>query len=558
MDSAFLDITIIISISACIAIVFQLIRQPSILAYILAGIIIGPLGLVHVSSQEMLETLSQIGITLLLFMLGLELRVSELRSVGKVAVITGIGQIVFTSLVGMFLSMALGFSMIASVYISIGLTFSSTIIIVKLLSDKKDLNSLYGKISIGFLLVQDFVAIIALVVLSGLQDSQSTIAVIPILLNILKALLLFGVVVLLSKSVFPRIVELFSHSRELLYVSSLAWALGFAAIVSSDYVGFSIEIGGFLAGLALANSIESFHIVTKVRALRDFFITIFFVLLGMGLSFSNLADVLLPAILMSLFVLIGNPVIVMIILGLLGYRKRTSFMAGLTVAQISEFSLIIIFLGNQLGHFGEQVISIMTIVAMITFTLSTYAIIHSRKLYKILEPLLGIFERKKLTENQTNETDVTNHTVIVGAHRLGMNMIEMLDNGENSSIVIVDFDPDRTKELSKQGFTVVFGDIADDEVRDRANIESAKLIVTTVPDIEDNIILIRNARRDNSDVQIIAMAQYDTDIQDLYLAGANYVIMPYGLVGRILGKVIKDQSFELLKHHKSPLQLNEK
>jgi FlaA1/EpsC-like NDP-sugar epimerase len=278
----------------------------------------------------------------------------------------------------------------------------------------------------------------------------------------------------------------------------------------------------------------------------------------MGLSFSNLSQALIPAIIMSIFVLVGNPLIVMIILGFLGYRKRTSFMAGLTVAQISEFSLIIVLLGKQVGHLSDLVISIITIVAMITFTLSTYAIIHSRKLYELLEPFLRIFERKRPHENGKSDTKVTNHTVIVGAHRLGMNMIEILGENETSSLVIVDFDPDRAKKLTKRGLNVIFGDIADDDVRERANIENAKLIVTTVPDIEDNIILIQNARRENPDVTIIAMAQYDTEIQDLYLAGASYVIMPYGLVGRILGKVIKDQSFELLEHQKSPLQLEGK
>src|SRR3989344_2772428 len=215
MGNIFLEITIVICIATVLALVFRLLKQPLILAYILTGILIGPFAFFNLSGKEVLQFMAQFGITLLLFMVGLELRISDLKSVGKVSLITGIGQIVFTSAIGFAICMALGFSALTSLYIAIALTFSSTIIIVKLLSDKKDLNSLYGKISVGFLLVQDFFAILFLIFLSGFSnvDGQE-LSVFSFGITLVKGAVMFGAIVYLSKSVFPKLVNLISQSTE--------------------------------------------------------------------------------------------------------------------------------------------------------------------------------------------------------------------------------------------------------------------------------------------------------------------------------------------------------
>lgn len=545
MHGIFFDITIIIVLAAILAIIFRLLKQPPVLAYILAGIILGPLGLYHIENQEALSSLSEVGITLLLFMLGLELKLGELRSVGKVALITGIGQIVFTSSLGFLLAVIFGIDPVAALYFSVALTFSSTIIIVKLLSDKKDLGSLYGKISIGFLLVQDFFAIIALILLSGLSTSSSpSFELIGIIL--LKASALFLLTIFLSNIFFPRLVHALSHSQEILFLSSLALAFGVSAFASSEYIGFSIEIGGFLAGLALANSIESTQIVAKIRSLRDFFIVLFFVLLGMNLVFADIASVLPTAIVFSLFVLIGNPLIVMILLGLLGYKKRTSFLAGLTVAQISEFSLIVIFLGNRIGHVPDEIVSLVTLVGIITFTLSTYAIMNGNTLFNMLQKYLGIFEKSKTVEKGSqNGSDYKNHIIIIGAHRIGGTVIKALAKYKDQ-MVIVDFNPDIIQELKNKNFNVVFGDIADPSIQEEAKIDKARIIFSTAPDYEDNIIIIRNVKRHNTKGKVLVSAQYEEDIQDLYEAGADYVFRPFELAGKSIARILKPENSKLL------------
>lgn len=547
MEGVFLDITLMLTLAVALGIVFRALRQPEILAYMLAGIIIGPLGLFRLHEPEAMHAFSEIGITLLLFILGLELKLSELRSVGKVALITGIGQIVFTSLIGFGICLLLGISPIASVYLSVALTFSSTIVIVKLLSDKKDLNALYGKVAIGFLLVQDFVAIIALIILAGFASGEGAALPEPstFLWLLGKAALLFAVMVYLSQKIIPRLIHKLSHSRELLFLFAIAWAFGISAVVSAPWMGLSIEIGGFLAGLALANSTESFQIVSKVRSLRDFFITLFFVLLGTNLVFESMGTILLPAVLLSAFVLVGNPLIVMIIMGAMGFRKRTSFMAGLTVAQISEFSLIVTFMGLRIGHISPELVSLVTLVAMITFTLSTYAIINSNQLYDWLKPWLRFFEKKSLRDEFNHDSqEMTNHIVLVGVNRMGRRILNRLKK-EKTPVLAVDFDPGVVDQLRQENIPVVFGDFADPDIREKAQLDKARLLISTLPDMADNLIVIHSVQ--NLDLQVIVAATQEQDIRELYDAGAHYVVMAYGMVGEMVGDMVADDKLHLLK-----------
>ncbi|KKQ34672.1 MAG: Transporter, CPA2 family [Microgenomates group bacterium GW2011_GWA2_37_6] len=550
MGNFYTELTIVICLAAFISIVFRFLKQPPVLAYILTGIILGPLALLRIQDTEVMRSLAEIGITLLLFMLGLELRFSELKSVGKISIITGIGQIVFTTVIGFIISTLLGFSPIAALYISIALTFSSTIIIVKLLSDKKDLNSLYGKISVGFLLVQDFVAIIALIFLSGF-GSGSSISYTDFILISLKAIVLFGWVIVLSKKLLPYLINKIAHSSETLFLFSLAWAFGIAAVISSPAIGFSIEIGGFLAGLALANSYESYQIITKIRPLRDFFITIFFVTLGMGLLISDFSTILIPGIILSLFVLIGNPLIVMILMGLLGYKKRTGFLAGLTVAQISEFSLIVMFMGSRIGHVTEQNVALITFVGAVTFVVSTYMILNGNTLYKILSPYLGVFERKNIREKNLKTKDFKNHIVLIGARRMGEGILEaLLKNKEE--VVVVDFDPDIIEKLKKNNVEAFFGDISDTEIQELASLEKARLVISTVSDTEDNLLLLQGLKKLKKKPKTVMLALEKNEAKELYDQGADYVVVPHIAGGNHLAKILVDENhMELIEEYAS-------
>ncbi len=532
----FYEISLLVFLAGLFSILFKLIKQPLVLAHIFTGAVLSFFVTRSAESVEFIDTLSKFGITFLLFLLGLELKFSELRSVGKVALITGIGQIVFTVLIGLCINLLLGFNLIESLLVAVALTFSSTIVIVKLLSDKKEINSLHGKISVGFLLIQDFCAIIALILITSLTDNVSSINLWGILFLLAKTVFIFAFIVYLSENVFPKIVKLISYNHELFYIVSIAWALGFASFLSLPFFGLTIEIGGFLAGLALANSVESTQIISRVRSLRDFFIMIFFVTLGASLTFNNIINVLPISIILSLFVLVGNPFIVLIILRRLGYSTKIGFKCGLAVAQISEFSLILAVAGMQKGFISNDTLSILTLVAAFTFTISTYMIMHSDKLFKIFESLFKIHNTNNDTSNVYSfSDDIKNHIVLIGVHRMGQSMLKFLPKDK---LVIVDFDPDKIKRLAKEGYKVVLGDVSDVEILELAKVRDANILVSTVPSFEENLILLTYLKILKTKPEVYVIAHDDVDKQDLKANGADHVIMPYSYTGEKLAKSI--------------------
>ncbi|MCL6096078.1 MAG: cation:proton antiporter [Patescibacteria group bacterium] len=551
MGNLFLDITVIICLAAGLSLIFRLLKQPEILAYILTGIIVGPLIVFRSANQDILQTMSQLGITLLLFMVGLEIRVSDLFALGKSLLAVALGQIFITFSLGFVLASLLNFAILPSFYIAVALTFSTTVIVVKILSDKRDLHSLYAKISLVILLAQDLLAILLLMFLSGFsQQTGGALPLVQFFLIAIKGVVLFTGVWYLSINIFPKLFELIARSSETLFLVSMAWVFGLTALVSSPYVGFSTEIGGFLAGLALANSIVNYQIIAKAKILRDFFIVIFFVLLGAQMNFVNFSQVLIPAIIISIFVLVAKPLIIMIILGLTGYRKRTSFLTGITHSQISEFSLIIIFLGNKLGHVSDSVVSLITLVAIITFAFSSYLILQGNKLYLSFGKKINFLERKHNKKDEMIAADgfenLKDHVVVVGGDQMGQSILDALsDSGDE--VVVIDFDPTVVQKLVTQKVHRLFGDISDLDIQERAQIDNAKLVISTIPDVEDNLLLLKELRHENRKAKVVVMALDVHDAKLLYKAKADYVILPHLAGGMHIAKMLVQEDWEKIE-----------
>lgn len=548
MESFFFQITVVIFLAAFLSIIFRFLKQPSILAFIITGIIIGPLGPFGFHNEDFMKSLASIGITLLLFMIGLELNVKELKLVGKNAILAGIAQIVLTTAAGFGISMLLGFSFVASLYIGIALAFSSTILIIKLLSDKRDLKSLYGKMTVGILVLQDIVAIFILIILSTFSSSHASIDFLSIAIAGLKIFILFGIVYLLSQEVLPKFLNIIAKSSESLFLFSLAWVFGIAALVSAPFIGFSIEIGGLLAGIALSSSIESYQIITKIKPLRDFFLTIFFVTLGMKITFISFSTIAVPIVLLSSFVLLVTPIIVMIILRTLKYKKRTSFFSGIALAQISEFSLIMIYMGNKIGHVSTEIVSVITFVGVISFVVSTYFITYSNTLYKFFLPVLGVFESKLAKDEELAEA-VKDHVILVGANRMGEGILKALQK-KKENVIVVDFDPQIVEKLKKENVETFFGDISDPEIQEAVGIEKASLIISTVSDPEDALMLLKSIKKLKGPKVIVAAFE-KSDAKEFYKEGADYVIMPHIAGGNHLAKLLVDDNhLKLIEEYK--------
>ncbi|MFH1866791.1 MAG: cation:proton antiporter [Patescibacteria group bacterium] len=527
MDNFFAEISLLIITATVLGIVARLLRQPAILAYVIAGVLLGPAVFGLIKQPEFIASLSSFGIALLLFLVGLDLNLIKLKAIGKPSLVLGIGQVLFTAGLGYLIIRLFGFIPVTAIYIAIALTFSSTIIIVKLLSEQRTLDSLHGRLAVGMLLVQDFLAIIALILLSSLDQGASFSLGQALSLTVFKGFLLVLTAIICSRWLLPPLFNRLARSDELLLLASVSWAFLFA--IFSTAIGFSLEIGAFLAGLSLASLPYNLEISSKVKGLRDFFITIFFIVLGSQLVFSSIAGHTWALITLSLFVLIGNPLIVMILLGGMGYRKRTSFLVGLTVAQISEFSLILIGMGWRLGHISATDVSLVTIIGVITITISTYFITHGEKIYRWLSPYLNIFERPAKIEQLETEK-LTNHVVVFGYHRLGEHIVATLQK-IGKPVIVVDFNPMAIKYLKQQGISYFYGDMTDLELIDKTRLNKASLVISTNSHIFDNLTLLQNFKSRNIKVPFYATADTWHDARDLYQAGANYVIFPHYLAG---------------------------
>ncbi len=542
MTGGIIELSIIVCLAAVLGIIAKIFKQPLVLAFIGTGIIVG---LVHrqfggfsIGDKDVFHLFSELGIMFLLFLIGLEMNYTSLRTVGKTSIAVGLAQIAFTFTFGLIISFfLLGFNDIHSAYIAICLTFSSTIIIVKLLSDKKALNSLYGKISIGFLLVQDFVVILMLIALTGI-GSQGSLDIVSIITTLLLGIIFFVLILALGRNIFPWIFDKIAKSQELLFLSSLAWVFAMVAAIEllEKYtgIGFSIEVAGFLAGLALANSSETHQIANRIKPLRDFFILIFFVILGSSIIFYNFSALSLPIIVLSLFVLIGNPLIVLIVMGLfMGHRKRTSFLSGVTVAQISEFSLILAALGLRLNHITEEIVAVIAAVGIITITISTYLIINAEKIYLVLAPFLSIFERKNPRE-ELPFSDLDKRIILIGYDRTGRSIAL---NIPKEDLLIIDFNPDIINKLKKSNYSCLYADISDPLVFDNINFTKTDIVISTSPNIEDNLNLVAAIA---GGPKIIARAETKEEAQILYRNNADYVFIPLFSSGQYLGKIIKN------------------
>lgn len=388
MDSIFFEITVIICVAALLVIIFRILKQPTIIAYIITGIIIGPFGQLQLQNYEVLKSMGDIGIALLLFILGLEFRFSQLQSIGKKAFSIGVLQFVMTMGLGYGISLLFGFSNLSALYIGGALTFSSTVLVVALLSDKDDLLSPHGKMTVGILLMQDFFAIIVLMLLSGFTffaDSKTT--VFDIMFGLFRGGILLFFVWVVSKIVLTRVSSLLKNYPDALFLCSLAWVFGLSKLGSSSLFGMPLAVGGFLAGISLANVVENQQIMVRARALRDFFMIMFFVTIGMQTGSVSM-ETLLFVVLLTIFVLIIKPLLVLLIMVGMGHQKNIAFRTGFSLGQISEFSLLIIFLGAKLGHVPGMVVSIVTFVGITSFLVSTYVIMYNKHLYEFLEKKL--------------------------------------------------------------------------------------------------------------------------------------------------------------------------
>lgn len=532
VEGSFVSVALILALAVAAGAIAKLLRQPVVVSFIIVGILAGPTAFNLVEGAEEIRLFAKFGIAILLFLVGLKLDFHMIRSTGKVALVAGLSQVAFTAAVGFGIAMLFGFEATTAFYIAVALTFSSTIIIIKLIGDKRELDTLYGRIAVGILIVQDILVVAAMVVIVTIGTPGEGSVVTDLVVTLASSAVFLGVIAFASKFVLEKVLDWISKSPELTLLFGVAWAIVLAAI--SILIGLSMEIGAFVAGVSLASTAYRESLGARMVSLRDVMLLFFFIELGASLTFADALGQLWPAIVLSLFVLVGKPLIVFAIMGWMGYRSITSFRTGVALAQISEFSLILIALGYSLGQVDSAVLSLVTLVAVFTITVSSYLILYTDKLFPLMQGFMHLFERGKSSAVDEESQSLSFDAIVIGSGRFGTEVISGLISS-GSSVLAVDLDPDALARARELGAETLFGDVGDPDFAKMLPIHQTGTLICTAPDRSTNTLLLESLKSldyggelyltalDNQTAEMFAKEDRVTTIRPLKMA-ANRIV----------------------------------
>tara|TARA_Y100000310_G_scaffold314887_1_gene364736 strand:- start:185 stop:1897 length:1713 start_codon:yes stop_codon:yes gene_type:complete len=516
----------------------RFIRQPLIPSYIIAGLLLGPIGFGLISDIEVINHISEIGIMFLLFIVGMEMDLKKLKKVGWVTVITGIAQVTLTFTAGYFIGLRLGFDPLNAIYAGLIVAFSSTMVVIKLLSDAKKLDTLHGRIIIGILFMQDVLVILALTIFVG--TSEFTLMNIFPLLG--KFLLLILIAYLVNRLVAYKTFRYAAQSRELLFLLAIAFCFTFALL--AYILGYSVAMGAFLGGIALGSLPYSANIVGRIEPLKDFFSIIFFVALGLQLVAVDFTLIWKPLFILLGVVVLIKPLIIMTVLSLLGYDKRNSFASAVSLSQISEFSLI---LAMSVSNISQELFTITILLAILSIALTSYILKYELIVYNWLIPILKHFEKlsrrhKKLGYSKSFDRRTV---LLVGAHKMGGMFLRSLKK-VSKQLLVIDFNPETVERLREQKISAMYGDIANREVLRRINFNKAKVIISTVHQVKDNLALLKHIQNNTKSKALTFLTgKTMDDALELYDAGADYVVIPDIMSGEQVAQLLDKHMHDL-------------
>ena len=551
-----------ISIMAATALAFlaYLTKQPLLLAYLAAGAAIGPqFGFGWVSSQSDIKIITEIGLILLLFMIGLELNLNKLKESGESLLATGIFQFILCAAMGFGFFMLLGFTIgepfeyrifgvkvlggqYDLLYLAVCLALSSTTIVVKLLYEKFELGTLAGRLTLGVLVFQDIWAIVVL----SLQSSLANPQILGILRDFSQAALLIVISLVLSKYVLGYIFRKIARLPELMLVASLGWCFLICGL--AGFFGLSLEMGALIAGVAISTFPYNLDIISKIVNIRDFFITLFFVALGMEIPnpLDNLGMFLVAGA-AALFLIASRFLSVYPILYLLKNGNRVSLLTSINLSQLSEFALVITAIGLKSQHIVPDIQTIIIFVFVITSISSTYMIKYNQQLQAVLGKIAARVGFKDLESPLADEpAEAPKAIALLGFFRVASAFIREIEDvavNLKDKIVVVDFNPQVLRRLPRHGIKVVYGDISNPETLHHAGIDEAKIVISTISDEilvgTNNLRLIDQMKKISPKARIIVTAETPSRALEFYNAGADYVYLPNRLAAQHLLTVVE-------------------
>jgi Kef-type K+ transport system membrane component KefB len=534
MHELIANITLCILFAWAFGLLAHFTRQPLILAYLIAGFLIGPFGMGWVKSQESISIISELGLIFMLFMIGLEIDLKKIVRAGRVILFAAGGQLIGGCILGILFFIGIGLSLgkggFDALYLCIACALSSTVIIVKVLYEKRELDTLPGRITLGVLVLQDIFAILFLAVQPSLGNLQVSI----VLLSIGRVGVLVASAWLLSRYVLPRLFHQIARLPELVLLGALAWCFLIGEI--AEMLSLSREMGSLVAGVSLSTFPYALDVTAKVTTLRDFFITLFFVSLGMMIPIPDLSVIGL-ALLIVVFTVTSRLVTTFTPLYFMGQGLRTSLLPAINLAQISEFSLVIIQTGLAAGQLQIETASAASFAFVVLAVISTFAMTRSNQISRLSIGLLKRIGVRDLDHASADDGPdghgQMRRIAILGFFRTASALLSQIERQNPlllEQISVVDFNPNVFRTLTDRGLHVIYGDISNVDTLVHAGVGNAEIIILSVPDSllkgATNEKLVRHVRTLNGKARIIATADVLSDVADLYEAGANYVTVP--------------------------------
>jgi Kef-type K+ transport system membrane component KefB len=536
-SDVFAEIALILLVSALAGLLAEKLHQPVIVAFVVVGVLVGPSVLGVVEPGTELEVFADLGVALLLFVVGLKLDLHVVRTTGPVAIVVGCAQVALIAVGGLGLALALGLELVAALYVAIGVALSSTVIVVKLLSDRQELDDLYGRLAVGILIVQDLIVVIVLIGVATAGEDESLG---PALASVaLQGAALLVVLAILMRWVLTPLLHALARNPDLLLLFAIAWAVGVAA--AGEGVGIGPEVGAFLAGFSLASTPYREAIASRLVTVRDFLLLFFFIDLGSRLQPGDAVDQLAVALVLSVFVLVAKPLVVVALLGAMKYRSRVSLETGLALAQISEFSLILGALGLRAGHIDEDTITLLIVVAFITIAASSYLFLNSETISRSLAPALERLERGP-TAHASPETEPPPDVVVLGLGRYGEGIVAGLRE-RGLDVLGVDFDPVALSRLAQEGVAVLYGDAEDPELPTVLPLPESGWIVSTIRRTDANLALLHALSHRGYTGRVAVAARRRADVERLHEAGADRVLLPYASAAKEVVELVAQSAW---------------
>ena len=525
------EVGIILVAAALVGVFAVRLGQPTIIGYILTGVIIGPVGLGIVEPSILTETMAELGLAFLLFLLGIKMRISDIRHLIAPIVKISIPQMAAIGLVGFGLAMALPpFSFEESIIIGLAVMYSSTAVVIKMLNDKGKATSLHGKIDVGVLLAQDIVVVIILAVLAagrpeGPADIATTLAVVMVLVTVTTVAAIAA-----SKYVLPPLFRWIADSTTLFFLIAIAWL--FLFVLVSDQINFllspigieaylSVEMGAFLAGLAIAQLPFSKDLQGRVNPLTDLFVMIFFVSVALDFEARHLLAYWQEAVVAAVVLMIAKFAVFFFLLHWQRFDLETTFLGSINMVQVSEFGIVVGVAAVETDpqFIGQAELGFITLVALMTMSVSVYLMQYNQQLFERAQPYLSRWEQ---TDPVTPaDTEHRNHVVVVGYDEIARRALRIL-NDQYDDIVVIDRNVEHVEAIDEAGYESLFGDFQYEKIRKDAGLKYADFVFSSSDQLGINEMILNEV---SDDATVFVEAKTAEEARRLYDLGAEYVIM---------------------------------